>query len=349
MAKKKKCEEHANHEAWAIPYGDLVTLLLAFFVVMYALSSVNEGKYRILSESLAVAFRGGPTSPDPIQIGEPVRSLIVPPDGVRGIELVPEREIIELPENWDELERGFDVDFAIGLMDDFWESRGGGMTDRNPARDAASAGEDQDEEEIDDFWSSGRGMDRIGDEIERALGFLIAQELIRVTRDQLWVEVEINTSVLFDSGSADVFTEARSVLSDIAQILVQFPVRVHVEGFTDNVPINTPVFPSNWELSAGRASSVIRLFSNYGLDPTRMAAIGFGEYRPVYDNETAEGRRKNRRVVIVVLPSRHARQSAPVDPERLGEQLGAISRPSSVGDLRVQPSGNAFSDEEGRL
>src|SRR5690242_4131196 len=70
MARKRKHEEHQNHEAWAIPYGDLVTLLLAFFVVMYAISTVNEGKYRVLSDSINAAFRGAPRSTEPIQVGE---------------------------------------------------------------------------------------------------------------------------------------------------------------------------------------------------------------------------------------------------------------------------------------
>src|SRR5690348_3479505 len=71
--RKKKHEEHANHEAWAIPYGDLITLLLAFFVVMYAISSINEGKFRVLSDSLNAAFRGNPTTMEPVQIGERTR------------------------------------------------------------------------------------------------------------------------------------------------------------------------------------------------------------------------------------------------------------------------------------
>src|SRR5689334_25172405 len=70
MARKKKHEEHTNHEAWAIPYGDLITLLLAFFVVMYAISSVNAGKYRVLSDSLFAAFRGAPRTMEPVQVGE---------------------------------------------------------------------------------------------------------------------------------------------------------------------------------------------------------------------------------------------------------------------------------------
>ena len=73
MSRRKhrhKHEEHTNHEAWAIPYGDLITLLLAFFVVMYAISSVNAGKYRVLSDSLNAAFRGTPSTMEPVQVGE---------------------------------------------------------------------------------------------------------------------------------------------------------------------------------------------------------------------------------------------------------------------------------------
>jgi len=88
--------------------------------------------------------------------------------------------------------------------------------------------------------------------------------------------------------------------------LKNFPNPIRVEGFTDSVPINTVAFPSNWELSAGRAASVVHLFTNEGVEPRRMASIGFGEYRPIADNSTPEGRNKNRRVVIVVLESADA-------------------------------------------
>src|SRR5690606_7234999 len=116
-----------------------------------------------------------------------------------------------------------------------------------------------------------------------------------------WVEVEINTSILFPSGSARLSAEAIPILERLAEILRPFPNPIHVEGFTDNVPINTPAVPSHWELSAARAASVVHLCTKANIDPQRMAAIGFGEYRPVADNSTEEGRSKNRRVVIVVL------------------------------------------------
>jgi chemotaxis protein MotB len=91
------------------------------------------------------------------------------------------------------------------------------------------------------------------------------------------------------------------VLRRIATVLQQYPNHIQVEGFTDNVPINTYLFPSNWELSAARAASVVHVFMKSGVDPERMSAVGFGEYRPVEANTTAEGRNRNRRVVVVVM------------------------------------------------
>jgi chemotaxis protein MotB len=129
----------------------------------------------------------------------------------------------------------------------------------------------------------------------------------------------MNTELLFSSGSAALFPEARPVLETLSEILRDLPVRVHVEGFTDNVPISTPTFPSNWELSGARASSVIRLFVENGLNPAKMAAVGFGEHRPVSDNDTPEGRSQNRRVTIVILADFDRRVGQAAEPASLRE------------------------------
>lgn len=262
-----------NHEAWAIPYGDLITLLLAFFVVMYALSSVNEGKFRILSESLQAAFRGAPMAPEPIQVGRLARGVDSSPvgDAATMLPITP-----AIPR--------FITGF--GAEHDWYGGQETGFGDAF---------------ERESWLEVERGLQEIADQIQKAVTPLIEADLIRIRRERFWLEVEINTSFLFASGSAEIFLEARPILGELAGILKDLPVRVNVEGFTDDVPINTPVFPSNWELSSGRASSVLRLLVEEGLDPTRMAAIGFGEHRPVADNATAEGRRQNRRVTIVVL------------------------------------------------
>jgi chemotaxis protein MotB len=288
--RKRQLEERSNHEAWAIPYADLLTLILAFFVVMYAISSINEGKYRVLSDSLVAAFRAPPKAPEPVQVGDVGRPAA---DGR-----------LDLPRNISPLELGTPFTLDAGVVD-----RGPG----DLLRDI--------DLELDEIETAAEGMSRIADEIERAVSPLIDADLIRMRRDRFWIEVEINTSLLFASGSAQLSAEAAPVLEELAGILRDFPARIRVEGFTDTVPISTPVFPSNWELSAARAASVVHLFSRNDVDPTRMAAIGYGEFRPVASNDTPEGRRQNRRVTIVVLADGDMRMEEATRPEALREDM----------------------------
>ncbi|WP_006786141.1 flagellar motor protein MotD [Thiorhodospira sibirica] len=287
MAKKKKCEDHQNHEAWAIPYADLMTLLLAFFVVMYAISVVNEGKYRVLSDSLVTAFRA-PTQSEPVPIGELGRRVPMSTD---------EPAMVIAP-----------------------------LDDQIPSRRLEDILGDMDIEGLSEAVAL---MSEMSDEIEEAMAPLIDADLINIHRDRLWIEVEINTSILFASGSATLSPEAIPVLQKLAEILARFPNRIHVEGHTDNVPISTVVYPSNWELSSGRAASVVHLFGRNGLDPEQMAAIGYGEFRPVADNATPEGRRKNRRVAVIIM----AGKRQPTDtgrPELLREDVEMmLRRPAS--------------------
>lgn len=262
MARRHKHEDHVNHEAWAIPYGDLITLLLAFFVVMYAMSSVNEGKYRVLSDSLVAAFQGAPKTIEPIQVGEkqagpgtdPVISMVQKPmlDGQAHTSLQP---------------------IAIG------------QHTPTPGIDSAQSDE----------------LASVAAEVEQAMSDLIDRELIVVRRHGTWVEVEIRTDILFPSGVALLSPPAEQVLTQLAQTLKPFPNSIRVEGHTDNRPISTSAFPSNWELSSARAASVVHLFTRAGMDPARLAVVGLGENRPSQTNTTSEGRNANRRVVLVIL------------------------------------------------
>lgn len=266
MGRKKRHEDHINHEAWAIPYGDLVTLLLAFFVVMYSISSVNEGKYQVLSESLVAAFRGTPMTTRPIQIGD-TRPVGTSEQGVT--DALPlgtvDRSTLSLP----------------------LDNPPGGITGADPAsEDLARA-----------------GLERMADDIRDALAEMIELEQVRVRETALWLEVEIRTDLLFPVGVADVAQGALPTLQRLAEILQPMPNAIRVEGHTDDVPISTARFPSNWELSAARASSVIRLFQERGVAPQRMAAIGLGEFRPADDNASSAGRNRNRRVTIIILAS----------------------------------------------
>lgn len=266
MARKRPHEEHVNAEAWAIPYADLMTLLLAFFVVMYALSTVNEGKYRAMADAMSTAFGGTPRAVSPIQPGEhPVRSQ----SGGRPtpIKLKPP---LSLPER-------------RRLVS-------------TPSRELAASLRDQQQ-----LARAQRQMDAVAQQLIEALSLMIDRKLIIVRRRELWIEVEINSDILFGTGSATLEQDARQTLNALAGVLRQTPNGVRVEGYTDDKPISTVQFPSNWELSAARAASVVHLFVEQGLQPWRLSMIGYGQFRPRADNRTEAGRNANRRVVLVIL------------------------------------------------
>jgi chemotaxis protein MotB len=273
MARKKKHEEHANHEAWAIPYGDLVTLLFALFTVMYAMSSVNEGKFRVLSDSLIAAFHGAPKSMQPVNIGEkePGKGGEKPLSGIQPTVFIKIKE------------QG---------------PPGEGRSPRDP-----------DVPKPPDPQATPAALIRMEREVQNAMQGLIDAKLVTVRRESLWLEIEINTDILFASGVSDFSPAAVTVLDKLADVLKPFPNPVRVEGHTDNRPIKTSAFPSNWELSAARAASVVHEFTKDGIDPLRLEIVGFGEFHPRQANDTLEGRNANRRVAILVLEA-----VAPGDP-----------------------------------
>jgi chemotaxis protein MotB len=266
MARKKKHEDHINHEAWAIPYGDLITLLLAFFVVMYAISSVNEGKFRVLSDSLTAAFNGAPKSLEPVQIGEKSHGSGTDPQNVP---LQPSAMI------------GAQHTALVAI--------------EKPSPAATPAATPPAERPM------AQQLKRVADELEGSLQPLMDANLVTVRRHEYWLEVEVRTDILFQSGAATLPNRAIPALDALATTLVKYPNPVRVEGHTDNRPISNRLYPSNWELSAARAASVVHRFANAGMSSDRLSVIGFGENRPVQSNDTAAGRDANRRVVIVIL------------------------------------------------
>ncbi len=296
MARRRRHEEHENHEAWAIPYGDLVTLLLAFFVVMYAMSSVNTGKYRVLSNSLTEAFHGTP-HPEP---APPSDEELTPP-----IEQMPLVQVQRL--------------FAVGLpahpLSPLPGARGtqrrgqslaGALDPRAPeSANAASAVANGDSSQSAGAPSGALGQ--VANAVDAAMAPLIAAGQVRVRRYDNWVAVDISTDILFGSGVAQLSGPAIPVLQRLADALKPWPNGLRVEGHTDDRPISTAAFPSNWELSAARAASVVHLFMDRGIAPERLAVMGFGQYRPAGPNDTLAGRNANRRVEIVIL----GRDSAP--------------------------------------
>lgn len=269
MARRHAHEEHANHEAWAIPYADLMTLLLAFFVVMYAISSLNEGKYRVMADALTTAFGGAPRTITQVQVGN-----------------------VQLQGG------GHDSPSVIRTP----SMAGGAMADPNRLPSMASQMSQpvslRDREQLQ---RAERQLSRIADRLNLSLAPLVDKGVINVRRTELWIEVEINSDILFPPGSATLDASARQTLGTLADVLQDVPNGVRVEGHTDDMPIATAQYPSNWELSAARAASVVHLFADHGVQPQRLAMMGYGQFRPRESNALPEGRNRNRRVMVIIL------------------------------------------------
>lgn len=309
MRRRHKHEEHANHEAWVIPYADLLTLLLALFVVLYAMSSVNTTKYRALAQAISAAFNGSRAVIQPLTPNAPQSSIPVPTSKPAPIPRTPLAQIL-LPV----------------------------LTQHISTPDTApGTPSDQNKEKLSDEQQN---LERIRSEVEHALQPLIDKKLVIVRRTPNWLEIEIRTDILFPSGVATLSPSANDVLTSLGSILAPFANPLRVEGYTDDVPIDTTIYPSNWELSAARAASVARLFAEHGVDPERLGIVGWGQYHPTADNTSVDGRNRNRRVLVVVLSDKAAprrfytsdqiNQTADADTDVPDEQMAAATTPSNV-------------------
>ncbi|MYM23991.1 flagellar motor protein MotD [Duganella sp. FT135W] len=235
-ARRKFDDEPENHERWLISYADFITLLFAFFVVMYAISAVNIGKYKIFSDALGDAF-GGKGAAQPINTEVP--NLPIP----------------------------------------------------NPALKRRTELLRKEKEQ----------MTKLAQDLLSTMAPLVKEGKVRVTQNSRGVSVEINASVLFDPGDARLMPESVEALRAVANLLKADSHDVQVEGHTDNQPIGNTRFPSNWELSSVRASSVVRLFIDAGVAAQRLTAVGYSSNVPVASNDTLQGRARNRRVAVTIL------------------------------------------------
>lgn len=239
MSRRRRYEQDSeNHERWLISYADFITLLFAFFVVMYAVSVVNVGKYTVLSEALGDAFGG--------------RGAASKRNDAVEVEALPLSSILA-------------------------------------HRRAEEAKRDRER------------LDLLARKLNSVLAPLVNSGKVRVTQNGRGVTVEINASVLFDEGDADLTANARETLATVAGLLKDDPHAIEVEGHTDTTPIDNATFPSNWELSAVRASTVVRLFVQNGVAGSRLAAVGHGANQPVASNDDPAGRARNRRVAVTIL------------------------------------------------
>jgi chemotaxis protein MotB len=257
-------------ERWLLTYADMITLLMALFMVLFSISSVNISKYQTLQKSLRAAFSGNilPGGKSIAQQGATANANHAP-STANPMAIVP------------------------------LTSTGSGLQSTNVTRGvkdvAGSASESAAQHEAGEFVRIKQELDAYA----RAHGFG-AKVQTTIQRQGLVIRV-LTDDLLFQSGQASLNASADSLLSEIAQLLnVDEAHRIDVEGNTDNVPISGSVFPSNWELSTARAATVVRYLIAGGVNARRLTAAGFADQRPLASDSTVAGRARNRRVEIVM-------------------------------------------------
>jgi chemotaxis protein MotB len=247
MSRRSRRQDEENHERWLISYADFITLLFALFVVLYAISKVDENKYKVFGSSLSFAFGSA-------SLGKP------------GI-----------------------VDPSKPIAQTEQELLLKSLVDKRNARLAEQQRKQND------------SMQSMVNNLNQVMAPLLKSNLVTVTQTPRGVVVDINASALFDQGEATIQRTAARTLNAVAKVLEPGTEAIEVEGHTDDIPIFTPQYPSNWELSAARASSVVRLFVEQGVAAERLRAVGLASYHPIGNNETAEGRARNRRVTVTIV------------------------------------------------
>jgi len=185
-----------------------------------------------------------------------------------------------------------------------------------------------------------RRLDEVSQEFQRALQPFVESQLVGIKQHDFWVELEMNSELLFASGKAELSSKAVPVLQKVAEAVRDVPNVINVEGYTDNVPISTGFYPSNWDLSSARATSVVKELVKNNIPATRLSAVGYGEFHPIADNKDEEGRFKNRRVVLVLMSQAFARYGM-TDDERAKVLNLAPSQPSSPPETAVEKTPEA--------
>lgn len=227
MARRKRSDSNENLDRWLLTYADLITLLLAFFIVMYSMSRIDAKKFGQMSEALSGVLHGGSV--------------------------------------------------AVKKGDDRGSFPGHGVLDIGHLKS-------------------------LGHNVQTAFETAGKDSEINVELSERGLVIHIMEQALFREGSADLEDRARKTLDLVGNQIAGMENHIRVEGHTDDKPIKTVRFPSNWELSSARATEVVKYFVNqHSLAPTRLSALGYGEFRPIVPNNTDENRSKNRRVDIIVL------------------------------------------------
>ena len=268
----------AGDERWLLTYADMITLLMALFMVLFSISSVNISKYQVLQHALQKAFIGGVLDGGKgVQAGNPTR--------ITGVQTA-------TPSG--------SVDSSFNIFTKTLQGAG-----TNPTQKAKAASAEQ---------NPLLEVQRRVENYAQKHGFAAD---ISTSIDQRGLVIRLLTNnLVFDSGQATLKPTATPLLSRVSRLMVSMHIDnpVSVEGNTDNVPISGGGFPSNWELSTARATAVLEFLLHHGISPHHLAAVGYADQNPVAPNTTAAGRALNRRVDIVVIRSNATKSSGGTSP-----------------------------------
>ncbi|MBZ5659213.1 MAG: OmpA family protein [Acidobacteriia bacterium] len=272
---KRKPKEHVNHERWLVSYADFITLLFAFFVVLYASSQVDKRKAGRLAMAIQVAFQ---------EMGVfETSSKKIP---IQDDEAIP-FEKVQIVEN---VKKDSDLKRLVNPMNGTLSSPAAMQSLRDAQR-----------------------------EIQKALNPEINRHEVTMTMHGEGLVVSLKEMGFFDSGSAVIRPDSMDAISRLAEVLKMRPENLRIEGHTDNVPIHTARFASNWELSTSRATELIQLLiTKYGLPPNRLSAAGYGEFHPIASNDTPAGRAQNRRLDVVILAPQQPFPTTISNPDPMG-------------------------------
>jgi chemotaxis protein MotB len=276
---KKKHPEHVNHERWLVSYADFITLLFAFFVVLFASSQSDKKKQSQLAAAMQTAFTPLGTF-DAHAVTPPLDPSVGSPSTATPAPIQPPLPTAEQLEAQLAAQRFAQTEAHIKDL----------LEKRLPSD--AKAPEDKLAEA-----RLGKLKDKTNQ--PNSTGQLPPGSVtIRTTQEGL--VISLHEAGFFSSGSAEVRPVSLELLNQLAATLTLSPLRV--EGHTDNIPIHTAQFHSNWELSTARATAIARLLLDRGnINPANLAAAGYAEFHPIASNDTEEGRAQNRRVDIILL------------------------------------------------
>lgn len=292
--------KNQHTERWLVSYADYMTIMFAFFVVMYAIAINKNEDFQILSDSLEQVFEK--SAREQQQVGTGVNGTGILTDRVS-----PEKDIL----------------YGESIRKD---EQGPELLDG------------QSETSNIDKKHLGKPLDSLLTKLQSALIDEIRDGEASLELHQDWLIIELSSGMLFSSGSAVAQQRAKEVVGLVRDIIAPVDNYIRVRGYTDNEGIRNEMFRSNWELSVARATSILVELESLGINPARMAIEGYGEYSPFASNDTEQGRAENRKVVVALskygLPPEEL-QSTEQESQNQPEKTTEIELPSDDNSIKV--------------